>query len=204
MPVTSTLWQEIICISHWQYFHWQPFQLSQKNFHTFFFFFFFNQWNIWMKECLVGNEVFWSYYSKQNYFNLGANALLFQHDLISPTMWWSDHIDPISQHEPERSTLKKKKPPEGDSEPAIFSCIQIEIKHLVSITFNIWCSCHPCLYCTAWLGETFSLAWSEKAFPKTNLPLTSNSTVRLQFSTHGLACVLWNMTLVLISPPWSP
>lgn len=73
-----------------------------------FFFFFLNQWNIWMKECLVGNEVFWSYYSKQNYFNLGANALLLQHDLISPTMWWSDHIDPISQHEPERSTLKKR------------------------------------------------------------------------------------------------
>lgn len=37
-----------------------------------------------MRECPVGNKVFYSYYSKQNYFNLRANAILHQHDPVSP------------------------------------------------------------------------------------------------------------------------
>ena len=79
---------------------------SQCNFDAFYFFspFQFQRRSICMKVCPVGNKVFYSYYSKQNYFNLRANTILHQHDPVSPPVWWSNHTDPISKHE-----LDKKK-----------------------------------------------------------------------------------------------
>lgn len=65
-----------------------------------------------MKECPVGNKVFYSYYSKQNYFNLRVNTILHQHDPLSLPIWWSNYTDPISKHELDNEESTEYKPEE--------------------------------------------------------------------------------------------
>lgn len=111
-----------------------------------------SQWrNIYMKVCLVGNKELYSYYTKQNYFNLRVNTILHQHDPISPApIWWSNNTDPVSKHEPDNQGRQKKKHAwrASDSTAAIFTCIQMENKHRLGNTFSPghWkLLCHWCL-----------------------------------------------------------
>lgn len=113
--------------------------------------------NICMKECPVGNKVFYSYYSKQNYFNLRANTILHQHDPISPPLYdgvttqilsvnmnWTTKIHRIHARRA------------SDSTAAISACIQMENKHALAYSSSSehWILlCQRWLYDKEWLGE---------------------------------------------------
>lgn len=88
-----------------------------------------------------------------------------------------------------------------------------ELQTCSQCQFHLCCFCHPCLNSPTRLGDT--MCWGGvrmsrwklssnglEAFPKQLQK--SESPVGLQLSDHSLACILWNMTLVLISSPWAP